>query len=68
MKNYQVAKIANEPRVELKEALNLSGCEVSINELPANASVPHLSMRTSKTRSFTSSLRAMASFLSTAKC
>ena len=40
MKNYQVAKIANAPRVELKEALNLTGCEVSINELPANASVP----------------------------
>ena len=40
MKNYQVAKIANKPRVELKEALNLSGCEVSINELPANVSVP----------------------------
>jgi cupin domain protein len=40
MKNYQVAKIVNEPRVELKEALNLTGCEVSINELPANVSVP----------------------------
>ena len=40
MKNYQVAKITTEPRVELKEALNLTGCEVSINELPANASVP----------------------------
>lgn len=25
MKNYQVAKITNEPRVELKEALNLTG-------------------------------------------
>lgn len=40
MKNYQVAKIANAPRVELKEALNLTGCEVSINELSANVSVP----------------------------
>ncbi|QPH88163.1 cupin domain-containing protein [Campylobacter concisus] len=40
MKNYQVAKITNEPRVELKEALNLTGCEVSINELPANVGVP----------------------------
>ena len=40
MKNFQVAKIANAPRVELKEALNLTGCEVSINELPANTSVP----------------------------
>mgnify|MGYP000201902971 CR=1 FL=1 len=40
MKNYQIAKTLNEPRVELKEALNLTGCEVSINELVANASVP----------------------------
>ena len=40
MKNYQIAKVANEPRVELKEALNLTGCEVSINELAANVSVP----------------------------
>ena len=31
MKNYQVAKITNKPRVELKESLNLTGCEVSIN-------------------------------------
>jgi len=40
MKNYQVAKIANAPRVELKEALNLTGCEVSINEFATNVSVP----------------------------
>ena len=40
MKNYQVAKTLNQPRVELKEALTLTGCEVSINELAANASVP----------------------------
>lgn len=40
MKNYQVAKTLNEPRVELKETLNLTGCEVSINELAANTSVP----------------------------
>ena len=40
MKNYQVAKTLNAPRVELKEALNLTGCEVSINELAANVSVP----------------------------
>lgn len=40
MKNFQVTKTLNEPRVELKEALNLTGCEVSINELPANVSVP----------------------------
>ena len=40
MSNYKIVSTKNEPRVELKEALNLSGCELSINELPANASVP----------------------------
>lgn len=40
MSNYKIVSIQNEPRVELKDALNLSGCELSINELPANASVP----------------------------
>ena len=40
MSNYKIVSTKSEPRVELKEALNLSGCELSINELPANASVP----------------------------
>lgn len=40
MSNYKIVSTKNEPRVELKEALGLSGCELSINELPANASVP----------------------------
>lgn len=39
-KNYKAVSLANEPRAELKEALNLSGCEVSINALPAGVSVP----------------------------
>lgn len=40
MSNYKVTNIANAPRIELKEALSLSSCEISINELPANVSVP----------------------------
>ncbi|MGG7048784.1 MULTISPECIES: cupin domain-containing protein [unclassified Campylobacter] len=40
MSNYKIANIKNQPRVELKELLGLSGCEISINELAANASVP----------------------------
>ena len=39
MSNYKIVSTKNKPRVELKDALNLSGCELSINELPANASV-----------------------------
>ncbi|WP_276709595.1 cupin domain-containing protein [Campylobacter rectus] len=40
MTNYKIVSTKNAPRVELKEALGLSGCELSINELPTNASVP----------------------------
>ncbi len=40
MSNYKIVSTKSEPRVKLKDALGLSGCELSINELPANASVP----------------------------
>lgn len=40
MSNYKLVSLENNPRVELKEALNLSGCEISINALPAGVSVP----------------------------
>ena len=40
MSNYKIVSTKSEPRVELKDALNSSGCELSINRLPANASVP----------------------------
>ena len=50
MSNYKIVSTKNEPRVELKDALNLSGCELSINELQANACLSCI--RTSKTRSF----------------
>ena len=40
MKNYTITSVNSGARTELKDILNLSGCEISINELPANVSVP----------------------------
>ncbi len=40
MANYNKVGEKNEARVELHDALNLTGAEVSINVLPAGASVP----------------------------
>lgn len=40
MVNYAKTSIGNEGRVELHEALDLTGAEVSINKLPAGTSVP----------------------------
>ena len=40
MKNYKKVSTNNEPRTELHDALELTGAEVSINALPAGASVP----------------------------
>lgn len=42
MSNYTKTNIGNEGRVELHEALSLTGAEVSINSLPAGAGVPFL--------------------------
>ena len=38
--NYKKTNVGNEGRTELHEALSLTGAEVSINTLPAGASVP----------------------------
>ena len=38
--NYNKISIKDEPRTELHDALNLTGAEISINVLPAGASVP----------------------------
>ena len=38
--NYNKISIKDEPRTELHDALNLTGAEISINALPAGASVP----------------------------
>ena len=40
MSNYTKTNIGNEARAELHETLSLTGAEVSINSLPAGASVP----------------------------
>ena len=40
MTNYAKSSIGSEGRVELHEALGLTGAEVSINKLPAGAGVP----------------------------
>ena len=40
MTNYAKTNIGNEGRVELHEALSLTGAEISINNLPAGANVP----------------------------
>ena len=40
MKNFQLSNVADNPRVELHDALQLTGCEMSINHLPAGGAVP----------------------------
>lgn len=40
MNNYTKVEIGGEARVELHDALGLTGAEISVNELPAGASVP----------------------------
>ena len=40
MANYAKTNNGNEGRVELHEKLSLTGAEISINQLPAGASVP----------------------------
>lgn len=40
MSTYTKTNVGNEDRTELHETLSLTGAEVSINTLPAGASVP----------------------------
>ncbi len=42
MSNYAKINIGNEARVELHETLSLTGSEISINNLPAKASIPFI--------------------------
>ena len=42
MANYAKTNIGNESRVELHDTLSLTGAEISINKLPAGASVPFI--------------------------
>ena len=39
-KNYKKVTLENEARVELHDKLNLTGAEISVNQLPAGANVP----------------------------
>lgn len=38
--NFKLLSVAAAPRIELHDQLGLTGCEVSINSLPAGAAVP----------------------------
>ena len=40
MKNFNKTSINDEPRIELHDVLALTGAEISVNTLPAGASVP----------------------------
>lgn len=40
MKNFTKTSLTNEGRIELHDTLKLTGAEISINSLPAGASVP----------------------------
>lgn len=40
MANYTKTNVGNEARVELHNQLGLTGAEISVNQLPAGASVP----------------------------
>ena len=40
MKNYTKTNVGTNARVELHDALELTGAEVSVNQLPAGAGVP----------------------------
>lgn len=42
MNNYQKIAVGDEPRIELHDKLALTGAEISINSLPAGASVPFI--------------------------
>lgn len=39
-KNCELVSVGEEPRTELHDRLGLTGCEVSVNRLPAGAAVP----------------------------
>lgn len=40
MENFKMVEVKDAPRVELHNLLGLTGCEISINGLPAKAAVP----------------------------
>ncbi len=42
MSNYTKVGVAEAPRTELHDVLQLTGAEISVNEMPAGASVPFI--------------------------
>ena len=50
MNNFKKVSVGEEPRIELHDALNLTGAEISINALPAGASVPFTELAQAKRR------------------
>ena len=60
MENFKMVEVKDAPRVELHNLLGLTGCEISINELPAKAAVPS-SMLISRTKKSTVFWAARAS-------
>ncbi len=42
--NFELISVKEAPRVELHDQLGLTGCEVSINRLPAGGAVPFVHM------------------------
>ena len=42
MSNYNKVNVPNKARIELHNQLSLTGAEISINNLPAGASVPFI--------------------------
>ena len=51
MANYKKISVAEAPRTELHDSLGLTGAEISINELPAGASVPFVHAHNTTRRS-----------------
>ena len=58
-KNFTLIHASGDARTELHDELGLTGCEVSVNDLPAGAAY-RLCMRTGKMRSSTGSFLALA--------
>ena len=52
MENFKMVEVKDAPRVELHNLLGLTGCEISINELPAKAAVPFVHAHTKKSTVF----------------
>ena len=66
MENFKMVEVKDAPRVELHNQLGLTGCEISINELPPKAAVLS-SMPISRMKKFMAFWAARASSTLTAR-